>query len=830
MATEEEIKQQKDLNDELLKSQEAYANLKESIQDTLFFTRDYADEAKKAAKEVFGSTIAASETSKAFKDVADSAKQITDNYAGVISGQIQYSDLQKESEALESAKNSLATEYGQVLTTMNVSMEEQQQILNGTVDVYDVLDSKAGNLTESQFKLVELFDEQNRQLEDEADNMAEIAKRAETIDDAMRPLGKSAISLQDMGDGLSKGLSQAGLGDISGKLGIEDAITGARETAAGLTKGGTEALNMGGKLKVAGNMATTMGKNLMKSLGPAALIAMAIEQIVSAFKLIDGASGEVAKGMGISAEEGRNLVSSSADAAAMSGDLLVSTKDVVAAQMELNQAMGTAVEFSGEFAAEFASIKERTGLSNEAMARFSQNALVAGTSIEDQLSTVSATVMELNAQSGIMLNAKDIQEGIGNMSKAQLLTAGRNTKEMANQVVQAKLLGASMEQLNSIGNSLLEFENSIGAEMEAELLTGKQLNLEKARMAALTGDTATLAKEVKEQMGSAEEFGKLNVIQQEALAKSMGMQREDLASMLVEQENLEAVKAAGFESTSDAQAAFNQLVADGMTAEQAAAEMKSKGLDDAFTKQMQSETQQEKMNAAMEKLTDLFVQIMDPLMPVIDAIMDLLGPIFAILSPIAKLIGDIIKIGMEFNPMITMLLDQFASVGNYLEGIGKLITGIFTMDFNMIVDGIKLMGQSVIDLFLAPLDAAIGLLNYIPGVDIPDASNAIGGAIGLAEGGIVTKPTTALIGEGGEPEAVTPLSKIGNFVSDIFGNDEATSSTSTSSSPPIDLTPLVEQMNAMNATLNAILTKEGTVMLDSTKVGTALSVGSYKLQ
>ena len=625
MATEEEIKQQESLNDELLKSQEAYAKLKESVQDVLFFTRDYADEAKKAAKEVFGSTIAASETSKAFKDVADAAKQITDNYAGVITGEKQFADLQKESLALEASKASLATEYAQALTAMNVSAEDQTKILNGTLDVFDALDASSDNLTQSQFTLAELFEEQNQQLKDEAANMAEIAKRAKTIDDAMRPLGESAISLQDMGDGLSKGLSQAGLGDISGKLGIEDAITGARETAAGLTKGGTEALNMGGKLKVAGNMATTMGKNLMKSLGPAALIAMAIEQIVSAFKLIDGASGEVAKNMGISAEEGRNLVSSSADAAAMSGDLLVSTKDVVAAQMELNQAMGTAVKFSGEFAAEFASIKERTGLSNEAMARFSQNALVAGTSIEDQLSTVSATVMELNAQSGVMLNAKDIQEGIGKMSKAQLLTAGRNTKEMANQVVQAKLLGASMEQLNSIGNSLLDFENSIGAEMEAELLTGKQLNLEKARMAALTGDTATLAKEVKEQMGSAEEFGKLNVIQQEALAKSMGMQREDLAAMLVEQENLEAVKAAGFESTSDAQAAFNQLVADGMTAEQAAAEMKSKGLDDAFTKQMQSETQQEKMNAAMEKLTDLFVQIMDPLMPVIDAIMNLLN-------------------------------------------------------------------------------------------------------------------------------------------------------------------------------------------------------------
>jgi hypothetical protein len=33
----------------------------------------------------------------------------------------------------------------------------------------------------------------------------------------------------------------------------------------------------------------------------------------------------------------------------------------------------------------------------------------------------------------------------------------------------------------------------------------------------------------------------------------------------------------------------------------------------------------------------------------------------------------------------------------------------------------------------------------------------------LAEGGIVTRPTLAMIGEGGQPEAVIPLSKLGNM-------------------------------------------------------------------
>jgi len=42
-------------------------------------------------------------------------------------------------------------------------------------------------------------------------------------------------------------------------------------------------------------------------------------------------------------------------------------------------------------------------------------------------------------------------------------------------------------------------------------------------------------------------------------------------------------------------------------------------------------------------------------------------------------------------------------------------------------------------------------------------SGVAGRIAGLAEGGIVTKPTLAMVGEGGEPEAVIPLSKMGQM-------------------------------------------------------------------
>jgi hypothetical protein len=42
-------------------------------------------------------------------------------------------------------------------------------------------------------------------------------------------------------------------------------------------------------------------------------------------------------------------------------------------------------------------------------------------------------------------------------------------------------------------------------------------------------------------------------------------------------------------------------------------------------------------------------------------------------------------------------------------------------------------------------------------------TSKIGSLVGLAEGGIVTRPTLAMVGEGGEPEAVIPLSKMGQM-------------------------------------------------------------------
>jgi hypothetical protein len=70
---------------------------------------------------------------------------------------------------------------------------------------------------------------------------------------------------------------------------------------------------------------------------------------------------------------------------------------------------------------------------------------------------------------------------------------------LAEAATQARALGLSLEQVDAIAGSILDFESSIEKELSFELLTGKQINLEKARELALNNDLVGLNRRIKKQ-------------------------------------------------------------------------------------------------------------------------------------------------------------------------------------------------------------------------------------------------------------------------------------------------------------------------------------------
>ena len=103
--------------------------------------------------------------------------------------------------------------------------------------------------------------------------------------------------------------------------------------------------------------------------------------------------------------------------------------------------------------------------------------------------------------------------------------------ELARAAIEARKLGLNLGTVDKIAESLLDFESSIEAQLEAQVLLGRSLNLDRARQLALSGDLEGVLAEVKNQVGGAAEFAKLDVIQRKALAASVGLEVSELSKL-----------------------------------------------------------------------------------------------------------------------------------------------------------------------------------------------------------------------------------------------------------------------------------------------------------
>jgi hypothetical protein len=119
----------------------------------------------------------------------------------------------------------------------------------------------------------------------------------------------------------------------------------------------------------------------------------------------------------------------------------------------------------------------------------------------------------------------DAAEEIAGFSKG----TGENIKRAA---IQARLLGSSLSDVAEVAEGLLDFETSINAELEASMMIGRQLNFQKARELALTGDLEGMMSEVLGQLGGEAEFNELNILQRKSLADAIGVSVDQMSKFV----------------------------------------------------------------------------------------------------------------------------------------------------------------------------------------------------------------------------------------------------------------------------------------------------------
>jgi hypothetical protein len=375
----------------------------------------------------------------------------------------------------------------------------------------------------------------------------------------------------------------------------------------------------------------------------------------------------------------------------------------------------------------------------------------------------TAALVGLAAAAGPAISAaSDLGE---NLSKVNVIF-GEGAAEVE------KFAASAAKSLGQSKNAVLTAAGTFGTFGKAAGLSGKELAGFSNDFTALASDLASFNNTTPEQAvqaigaalrGESEPLRQYGVLLNDAALKAAALELGiyEGSGALTDQQKILAAQKVIFEKTTDAQGDFART---------------SDGLANS----------QRTLTAQMDNLQ---VSIGQALLPVVEAILPLVQRFaaWAANNPktfliIAGAIGAVAAAIVATN--IAMALNPFSLIA---AGIALLIVGLVAAynKFEWFRDGVNAIVNTITGFFAGMVNAAIGAVNAIisaynaipllpdipkaPTISVPKLGGSAttarpaAGRMGIprmAEGGIVTSPTLALIGEAG-PEAVVPLDRMG---------------------------------------------------------------------
>ena len=404
-------------------------------------------------------------------------------------------------------------------------------------------------------------------------------------------------------------------------------------------------------------------------------------QMFEALKKVSGESVEAQKALGLSNKASSELNFRLTAVALNARNTSISINDVRNALMTVNDQLGIATTaIRDDIVEEMAILAKTTGLSAEAQGNFAKDAILSGKNAATITKEARSTVEAQVKQFGLGVNVNKVLDEAGQITGVMAANFGFSIERLAKAVTVSKQLGMSLEATSQIQGNMLDFASSIENELAAELFTNKQLNLEKARLYALTNNIEGLQKEIQKNFPSLIEFEKMNYLARERTAAALGMSADALADMIrgnkTNRQLAEEARAAG--------------------EKEMAAEYEKLALSEEFA-------------AAQERVFGSLAMMIEPLLPIIEAFAKLLQQselIYSIMGLFAA-----VKLGGLFVALkgIAVTLGLAAAKAGVLSAIltGGLALGILAVAVPAMIGAmnqIDSLAQGKND--LSPMDVA----------------------------------------------------------------------------------------------------------------------------
>ncbi len=466
----------------------------------------------------------------------------------------------------------------------------------------------SGAITEAQSSLLQ---GQAAEFDAEQETLNQIEKEISLREKANKALGVSGQILKGIESSLGSFAKAFKLDQVAQDMG------NAADEVARLNQnfGRTRVLMAGIK---------SAGKGLVETITDPTVI---IAGIAKSYSEYEKSAREIRQETGVSAV----TLSKMTNSAGTFNDSMVSSIDAAKTIGSLTKetGMNVAATFSPNTITAATELTTLLGLGAEETANMALRAEVFGDDLGKAGTQAEGIVQDFANQGKGAVNLRAVMSDAGKASNSLSMSIKGGQEGLIKAAAGAAALGINLAKAEGIADSLLNFQSSIEAEMEAELLTGKQINLEKARMAALNNDMATLTEEIANNTEIQAAFSSGNRIQQEAIAKSLGMSKDDVAKMILLSEKNKNL-------TDEQRAA-----AAGISVEEA----KRLGTQEQISKAI------EKMTAALAPALGIFASLLSN-SAVLYTTMAAVGTIITV-----KMLGGLISFGKEMKDTLSTTKD-----------------------------------------------------------------------------------------------------------------------------------------------------------------------------
>lgn len=380
-----------------------------------------------------------------------------------------------------------------------------------------------------------------------------------------------------------------------------------------------------------------------------------------------------ARNLSLSESEARKINNHFSDLAHNSGDLLYNSRKFRELQNEISDATGLNNILSDKSLKTQIQLKELANIDLETRKELVGVSRISGVEQDKIVKSIMGQNSVIKNTVGVSFRWQQILKEASSLGGYLGLSFAKYPKELTKSLSTVKAMGLELKQLDSMADSFLDFESSISKEFEAQLLTGKDINLTKAREAFLNNDLATAASEITKQVGSSDDFLKMNRISATALAESFGMSRDSMAEMLKHQENFSKLGATDLKSYQQRVTLLSKTI-------EGQKELVSKLGEEEYSRVM-SQTATEKIANFIDRIKESFATLISQ--PAFTGLLDnvmnflsdpsriqsFLGGITGFISSLIKGIAALLS-GLDGLPFVSIdknIINSIKSYGDQLE-------------------------------------------------------------------------------------------------------------------------------------------------------------------